>query len=48
VTAAPRLQVHAQRTTFTVLDQDELAYGESNVASKLCARRSYATTLAPG
>ena len=39
--APPRLQVRAQRTTFTVLDQEELAHGESNVDSELCALRSY-------
>jgi hypothetical protein len=40
-TAPPRLHVRAHRTTFTVLDQEELARGESNVTSEICARRSY-------
>lgn len=37
-----RLHVRAHRTTFTVLEQEELARGESNVMSEICARRSYA------
>jgi hypothetical protein len=39
--APTRLQVRAQRTTFAVLDQDELAQGESSVTSEVCAQRSY-------
>ena len=39
--APARLHVRAHRTTFTVLDQEELERGEPNVASEVCARRSY-------
>jgi hypothetical protein len=37
----PRLEVRAHRTTYTVLDQEELARGESSVTSQICAQRSY-------
>lgn len=39
--APTRLHVRAHRVTYTVLDQDELARGESNVVNDVCALRSY-------
>jgi len=37
----PRLNIRAHRTVFTVLDRAELARGESNVLSEVCADLSY-------